>query len=53
MGELVGRPVVSRIRTEGEIFESPKGQVIFILSENVPTRYGDHPTFCPAGRGVK
>jgi hypothetical protein len=51
--ELVGRPVVSRIRAEGKIFESLKGQVIFLFSENVPTRYGDHPTFYPVVSGVK
>jgi hypothetical protein len=44
---------VSRIRAEGKIFESPKEQVIFLFSENVPTRYDDHPTFYPTGAAVK
>jgi hypothetical protein len=50
---LVDRPVVSRIRAEGNILESPKGQAIFLFSENIPTRYDDHLTFYPAGSGVK
>jgi hypothetical protein len=38
---------------EGKLFESPKGQIIFLFSENVPTGYGDHPTFYPTGAAVK